>query len=99
MQAAVALGLGAEFFQVVTNVLRERCDATCCRAVVEFAIDPQCAQHFYQVRFTRTVEATHPHGRLLGLLDVLQVGIEDVLQTFFVLAIANEGIQLITQDG
>jgi hypothetical protein len=86
----MALGLGAEFFEVVADALGQRSDAACSGTVVKFAIDPQGAQHLHQVRFTRAIEATDPHGRLLGLFDVLQVGIENVLQALFVLPIADE---------
>ncbi len=51
------------------------------------------------MRLARAVEAADPHGRLLGLLDVLQVDVEDVFQALFVLAIADKGFELVPQDG
>ena len=99
MQTAVALRLGAEFLQLVAHALWQVRDAPRGGAVVEGAVDPECTQHLDQVRLARAVEAADPHGRLLGLLDVLQVDVEDVFQALFVLAIAHEGFELVPQNG
>ena len=99
MQPSVAFARGVEFLQQVLDALRQVGDAACGRAVGEFRIRPQSAQHLDQVGLARPVEATHPDGWLLGLVNVLEIGLEDVRQTFFILAVADESLQFVTEHG
>ena len=93
--AAMAFGLGGELLELIAHALGQGGNAASSGTIVKCAIHPKCAQHLDQVRFSRAVEAADPHGRLLGLLDVLQVDVEHVFQALLVLAIADEGFELV----
>ena len=98
VQAAMALGLGAQFFQAVPDGLRQIGNTTGGGPILEDRVAPQGTEHFDEVRFTRAVKTADPNSRLLCLVDVLQVGFEDVGHPFFILAIADKGLQLVPQD-
>src|SRR5690606_22052063 len=95
VQATMALGLGAEFFQVVAYALWQVGNTPRGSTVVKWGIHPKCPQHLDQVRFTRAIEATDPNRGLFRLFDVLQVDVENVLKALFVLAIADECFELV----
>ena len=99
MNATVALSLCAELFELVGNALRQRRNAARSSAIVERGIYPQRAQHLHHVRLSGTIEAADPHRRLLGLFDVLEVSLENVDQSLFVLPIADKGVQFVPQYG
>ena len=100
MQSTVAPALRAELFEVLEHAGGQLGQTACGGAVGKLVIGPQRAQHLGQVRFTTTVKAGNPHARLLGAcIQIDQELVEDGLQPFFVLAIADKGLQLVAQDG
>jgi len=69
-------------------------------AVAELVVGPQRAQHLGQVRLTAAVEAGNPDAGLLGpCIKVDQELVEDGFEAFLVLAVTNESLQLVAQDG
>ena len=98
MKTSVALARGGKLFQQILNALRQVGDAARGSAVGELRVRPQRAQHLDQVRLARAIESAHPDGRLLSLIDVLQIGLDDVRKAFLVLAIADKGLQLVPED-
>jgi len=98
MQAAMTFGLSAEFSEVIADALGQIGDPTGRGSVFKGSIHPQCPQHFDQMGFAGAIEPAHPNGRLLGLVDILEVGFEDVRHPFFVLAITNERFQFVAKN-
>ena len=47
---------------------------------------------------TRAIKTTHPNGRLLSLIDILEVRFKDMLHALLVLTVANKGFKLISED-
>ena len=100
MQGAMALALGAELLQLFEHACGELGQAASGGTIGELVVGPQCAQHLGQVRLAAAVKARNPDPRLLAArVQVQQKLVEDGLQAFFVLAVADEGLQLIAQDG
>ncbi len=98
VQAAVALRLDAELLELVAHALWQVRDTPRGGAIVKRTVHPQRPQHLDQVRLARAEEAADPHPRLLRLVDVLEIGLQYVDQALLVLAIADEGVQLIPQN-
>ena len=100
MQRAVAFALGAELLQMLGHTGGQLCKAARGGAVGELIVGPERAQHLGQVRLTAAIEAGNPDPRLLGAcIKIDQEFVENGLQALFVLAVADEGLQLVAQDG
>src|SRR3989442_1780218 len=49
------------------------------------------------MRLAASIEAAHPHPRLLLTIEVTEIGGKDALQTLGILPFAHEGFELVTQ--
>ena len=100
VQGAVPLALRAEFLQMLEHACGQLGQASCGSPVSELVVSPQRAQHLGQMRLAAAVKARNPDPRLFTAgVQVQQELVEDGLQPFSVLAVANEGLQLVAQDG
>ena len=100
MQRAVAFALSAELLEVLEHAGGQFGQAARSGAVAELVVGPQRAQHLGQVRLTAAVEAGNPDAGLLGsCIEVDQELVEDGFETFLILTVADEGLQLVAQDG
>jgi len=99
VQATVSLSFGGKFLQGISHAIGQSGHTPSCRSIVEMCIHPKCPHHLHEVGFTRAEETTDPDGRLLGLIQVLEVGFQNMLKSSLVLALANKGLQLIPEHG
>ena len=100
MQRAVAFALGAELLQMLKHAGGQLGKAARGSPAGKLVVSPQRTQHLGQVRLTAAIEAGNPDPRLLGAcIKIDQELVENGLQALFVLAVADEGLQLVAQDG
>ena len=98
MKPAEAFACIGQFPQVHFDAFRQRGNAARRCPVIKHSIRPERRQHFDQMRLAAAKEAADPNPWLLFLVQIFQVHIQDMLQTFFILAVANKGIQLVAKD-
>ncbi len=70
MQTAMTFPLHAEFLEMISDLLGQMGYATRSCTIIKFCIHPQCAEHFDQMRLTRTVKSTDPNAWLLRVSNV-----------------------------
>ena len=90
MQPTQTFGLGGKFSQEVCDVGWQFGQAARRRPIGKHKVGPQILQHFHQVTLAAAVKATDPHAGLFGLVEMIEVGSEDAVQTCGVLPVADE---------
>ena len=97
VQPAVPLGRVREFLQEVLHAGRQLGQAPGLGPVRELEVGPEVLEHLDQVRLAGAEEAADPDARLLGLVEVAEVGAEDAAQPLRVLAVADEVREFVAQ--
>ena len=89
---------GVQFLECIGHGCRQAGDVARCAAICEGGVGPQRAQHLDHVRLAASEEARDPGGGgFRAARQGLDVRFEDALDALFVVALANEGLQLEAQ--
>ena len=97
VQPALALGRGREFLEEVFDAGRQLGQSPGPGTVRELEVGPEVLEHLDEMRLAGAEEPAHPDARLLGLVQVAEVGAEDAAQPFGVLAVADEVGEFVAQ--
>src|SRR5437773_1001056 len=79
---------------MISHIVRKRDKTACTLATGHLNVKPQILKNASQVRFTASVETTHPHRGLLSLTEVGQEASEDSLEAVLVLPLTDKARQL-----
>jgi hypothetical protein len=97
MQPTIPLAFTFQLFQQIPDLIRKGSNALRCCPIGKAGVHPQCAKHLHQMGFTGSEESAHPGSRLFGLANIAQKGLQNNLQSMFVLPITDKGFKLISE--
>ena len=96
--AAELPAAGLELAEVRADLLGQLDEPARPRLVRQDAVGPQRVEHPDEMGLAAAVEAADPHRGLRGLVEVRQVAAHDPLEAGRVLALGDEGPELVAQD-
>ena len=99
MKPPVPFALSGEFLQLIADTFWNAGNTPRTGPIAEAGIHPERPHHFDKVGLSRTIEAADPNRRLLRLVQVLDVGFENVNNALLILAFANKGFQFVPENG
>ena len=96
--ATELLAAGLEFAELRADLVGQVDETAGTGPVGEDAVRPQGLEHPDQVRLPASVEAADPHRGLRRLVEIGEVAPQDPIQTRRVLALGDEGVELVPED-